>query len=193
MASMTKTYLVTGEGCRRREETFVVPKGVQIIFYQTRPRPLRLSAVQTPIDELKIAVKLLPARAASPGETIQSAFCWERGRDMPPSGVFRRGTGAQVMDLSDTSAVRPVALGHVVRELAARREGRSTVIHWLVHAADAAPARHHWQLQHPPRLFNGDAGESGHAPLDELAGMQVSEIPWSEEMDDAAPPGWVTV
>ena len=193
MGSMTKTYLVTGEGCRRREETFVVPKGVQIIFYQTRPRPLRLSVVRTPIDELKIALKFLSARAAGPGDTIQSAFCWERGAGTPPSGVFRRGTGAQVMALADTSAVRPVALGHVVRELAALRAERSTVIHWLVHAADAAPARHHWQLQHPPRLFNGDADESGHAPLDELAGVQVSEIPWSDEMDDTAPPGWVSV
>jgi hypothetical protein len=193
MGQMTKTYLVTGAGCRRREETLVVPEGVQIIFYQMRPRPPRVTGVRTPLDELMVATRLLSARATGPGETIQSAFCWERSAEAPPSGVHRRGTGALVMDLSDTSMRRPVSLGHIVRELAAHRQGRPTVIHWLVQPADAAPARPDWQLQRPPRLFQGDGSESGHTPLDELAGMQVSEIPWSEEMDEAAPPGWVTV
>ena len=60
---------------------------------------------------------------------------------VPPSGVHRRSTGAQVMDLSNTSALRPVALGRIVRELALHRAGRPTVIHWLVEPAEAGPVR----------------------------------------------------
>lgn len=199
MAAMTKTYLVTGVGCRRREETFVVPEGVQIIFYRTRSGLPRISRVQTPIDELTVAVKLLSAKAAGPGETVAAAFCWERSIELPPSGVYRRGTGAQVMELSNTSPRRPVALSHIVRELAMHREGRPTVIHWLVEPADAQPLRQNWQLQRPPRLFHGDSNESGHAPLDDLASMQASdtarsdEVEEVEEVEEAVPPGWVTV
>ena len=193
MAAMTKSYLVTGVGCRRREETFVVPEGVQIIFYRTRPRPPRPRTVLTPIDELKVAVKLLSARAAGPGEFVSAAFCWERGGDLPPSGVYRRNTGAQVMVLADTSARQPVALAHIVRELTAQREGRPTIIHWLVEPADPPPGRHGWRLQCPPRLFQGDGDESGHVPLDEWAGLPPSGATRSHEAEQAVPPGWVTI
>ena len=189
---MTKTYLVTGVGCRRREESLVVPEGVQIIFYQTRARTPRLAGVRTPVDELMVATKLLTARAAGPGETIPAGFCWERDAESPPSGVFRRGTGAQVMDLSNTGPRQPVALDHIVRQLAMHRDGKPTVLHWLVEPADPAPARQGWQLQHPPRLFKGDADESGHTPLDDLAQVQVWETAGTDA-DDAVPPGWVTV
>ncbi len=193
MPAMTKSYLVTGVGCRRREETFVVPEGVQIIFYQTRPNAPRLAGVRTPIDELAIALKLLPARAAGPGDAVQAAFCWRRSIERPLSGVFRRSTGAPVMELSNTSPRRPVALDHIVRELAAQREGRATVIHWLVEAADPAPGRPHWQLQHPPRLFQGDGNESAHAPFDELPSMRGPGRGRPEEAEEAVPPGWVTI
>ncbi len=193
MPAMTKSYLVTGVGCRRREEMFVVPEGVQIIFYQMRSPPPRISGVRTPLDEWRVAVKLLSAKAAGPGESVPAAFCWERGAAVPPSGVHRRSTGAQVMDLSNTSALRPVALGHIVRELALHRAGRPTVIHWLVEPAEAGPVRQNWRLQRPPRLFNGDGEESGHAPLADPAGMHAGDRGRSEGMDEAVPPGWVTV
>ena len=190
---MTKSYLVTGVGCRRREETFVVPEGVQIIFYRTRPRPPRLSGVRTPLDELAVAVKLLSAKAAGPGESVPAAFCWERGIEEPPSGVHRRSTGARVMELSDTSALRPVALAHIVRQLAMHRQGRSTVIHWLVEPADVEPAPQHWQLQRPRRLFHGDGQESGPAPLADPPGMRAAGLARYEEREEAVPPGWVTI
>jgi len=193
MEEMTKTYLVTGAGCRRREETLVVPEGVQIIFYQARPRPRGLSVVRTPNDELMIATKLLTARAAGPGETIPSAFCWERDGKFPPSGVHRRSTGLRVMDLSDTSARQPVSLEHIVRQLALHRDGRPTIVHWLVESAEPHPVRKLWQLQHPRRLFKGDGDESGHAPLDDLSGLEVSELPSWGELDEEVPAGWVTV
>ncbi len=188
MAAMTKSYLVTGVGCRRREEMFVVPEGVQIIFYQTRSPAPRISGVRTPLDEWRVAVKLLSARAAGPGESVPAAFCWERSAAFPPSGVHRRSTGAQVMDLSDTSALKPVALGHIVRELTLHRAGRPTVIHWLVEPAEPGPVRQNWRLQRPPRLFNGDGQESGHAPFADAA-----DLGRSEGSDETVPPGWVTV
>ena len=190
---MTKSYIVTGVGCKRREESFVVPEGVQIIFYRTRARPPRIAAVQTPLDELMIAVKLLSAKAAGPGETVSAAYCWERDVESPPSGVYRRSTGAQVMELSNTSARQPVALGHIARELAMHREGRPTIIHWLVEPADADPARQEWRLQHPPRLVHGDGNESAHAPFDELARMLASDAARQDEAEQAVPPGWVTI
>ena len=190
---MTKTYLVTGVGCRRREEPFVVPEGVQIIFYRTRPSAPRIAGVRTPLDELKAAVKLLSATAAGPGESVAAGFCWARSGEVPPSGVYRHSTGAQVMELSDTSALAPVALSHIVRELARHRGGRPTIFHWLVQPADAAPVRRNWQLQHPPRLFNGDSAESGHAPLADLAMMDASNDAWPQEAEEGVPPGWVTV
>ena len=190
---MTKSYVVTGMGCRRREEPFVVPEGVQIIFYRVRPGPPRLSAVRTPLDELMVAAKLFSATAASPGEFVPAAFCWARSAEIPPSGVYRRSTGAQVMDLSNTSAYEPVALSHVVRELAMNREGRPTIIHWLVQPADAAPVRRSWRLQQPPRLFNGDSEESGHAPFDDVASLRAWDLARSGESDEVVPPGWVTV
>jgi hypothetical protein len=189
MASMTKTYLVTGVGCRRREETLVVPEGVQIVFYRMRSSPVRTPGVRTPRDELMIAARLLPARAAGPGECVQAAFCWQRGVEVPPSGVHRHSTGARVMDLFDTSPRRPVALDYIVRELTANRQGRTTVIHWLVEPGEPAPVRQHWRLQRPPRLHNGDAAESGHAPLAELAGPAGRR----DEPEERVPPGWVTV
>ena len=185
MAAMTKSYLVTGVGCRRRGETLIVPEGVQIIFYRVRPRPPQISGVRTPLDELMVAVKLLSATAAGPGESVPAGFCWERATGFRPSGVFRRSTGARVMDLSNTSARRPVPLDHIVRELATDRKGRATVIHWLVEPGDPEPVRTHWQVQRPPRLFAGDGQESGHAPLAELAE--------SDEAAENVPPGWVTV
>ena len=189
MAGMTKTYLVTGVGCKRREETFVVPEGVQIIFYQSRARSPRLPGVRTPLDELMVALKLLPARAAGPGDCVTAAFCWQRGVDVPPSGVYRRGTGARVMELFDTSPRRPVALDYIARELSSNRGGRPTVIHWLVEPGEAEPVRKNWRLQRPPRLQAGDGQESGQVPLDALAAH-----PWGTAwQDEAAPPGWVTV
>ncbi len=193
MRAMTKTYLVTGVGCRRREEPFVVPEGVQIIFYRTRPGTSLLPGVRTALDELRAAIKLLSATAAGPGESVAAGFCWARRGEMPPSGVFRHSTGARVMELSDTSALAPVALSHIVRELARHRGGRPTIFHWLVQPADPAPVRRNWQLQHPPRLFNGDGAESGHAPLADLAMMDASNDAWPEEAEEAVPPGWVTI
>lgn len=193
MGSMTKTYLVTGVGCRRREEPFVVPEGVQIVFYRMRPSPPRISGVRTPLDELMVAVKLLSATAAGPGDSVAAGFCWARGAEVPPSGVYRHSTGAQVMALSDTNAHEPVALSHIVRELAMHRGGRPTILHWLVQPADPAPVRRSWKLQHPPRLFNGDSEESGHAPLSDLANLHVLGDARSEEAEEAVPPGWVTM
>ena len=190
---MTKTYLVTGVGCRRREEPLVVPEGVQIIFYRTRPSPPRISGVRTPLDELKVAVKLLSAKAAGPGESVPAGFCWTRSVDVPPSGVYRHSTGARVMELAETSAHRPVALSHIVRELALNRGGRPTIIHWLVQPADPAPVRRSWQLQCPPRLFSGDSEESGHAPLGDLPNAQAWDGPRSDEAEQAVPAGWVTI
>ena len=193
MRAMTKTYLVTGVGCRRREEPFVVPEGVQIIFYRMRPSPPRISGVRTPLDELKVAVKLLSAKAAGPGESVPAGFCWARGAEVPPSGVFRHSTGARVMELSDTSALQPVALSHIVRELTMNRGGRPTIIHWLVQPADPAPVRRSWQLQRPPRLFNCDSEESGPAPLADLANVHAWDDARSDEAEEAVPPGWVTI
>jgi hypothetical protein len=179
MAAMTKTYLVTGVGCRRREETFVVPEGVQIIFYRTRPRPPRIAVVRSPADELAVALKLLPAKAAGPGDFVSAAYCWQRSPGGPPSGVYRRSGGARMLELSNTSPRRPVSLSHIVRELTGDRGGRPTVFHWLVDPADPAPGRPHWQLQHPSLVMPGDGDESAHVPLDEAV--------------DDVPPGWVTV
>lgn len=193
MPAMTKSYIVTGVGCKRREESFIVPEGVQIIFYRTRPRPPRIATVQTPTDELMVAVKLFTAKAAGPGETVSAAFCWQRSAESLPSGVYRRGTGELVMELSDTSARQPVALGHIARELAMEREGRPTIIHWIVEPAEPAPARQNWQLQHPPRLLPGDGNESAHAPFDEMARLLASDGARPGEAEEAVPPGWVTI
>ncbi len=150
--------------------------------HRVRPRPPQVSGTRTPQEELAAAVKLLSARAVGPGEGVPAAFCWERGAGSPPSGVYRHSTGAQVMELSNTSARQPVALDYIVRELAANRAGRATVIHWLVDPGEPA-CEEDLAVAAPPRLFSGDSQESGHAPLTNL---QVTEL---DALDEAVPPG----
>ena len=190
MRAMTKSYVVSGVGCRQREERFVVPAGVQVIFYRARSRPPEIARPRTILEALMVAGSVLPDSVAGPGESVPAAFCWAHGAEIPRSGVYRRSTGALVMELSNTSAPRPVALAHIVATLTSRRAGRSTVIHWLVQPGAAEPDSSHWQLQCPRRLFSIDGSESRHATL----GDSTIAHTWdTAPSDEAVPPGWVTV
>ena len=190
MRAMTKSYVVSGAGCRQREEPFVVPAGVQLIFYRPRSRAPQIARPRTVLEALMVACSVLPDAVAGPGEWVPAAFCWSHGAEVPPSGVYRRSTGALVMELSNTSASRPVALAHIVDALASQRTGRSTVIHWLVQPGAAEPDSGTWQLQSPPRLFSSDGSESRHATL----GDSTIALAWDEApSEEAVPPGWVTV
>ena len=190
MRAMTKSYVVSGVGCRRREEPFVVPADVQIVFYRERLRPPQISGARTILGELMVAVSVLPDAVAGPGESIAAAFCWTRGTEVPPSGVYRRSTGVLVMDLSNTSALQPVELAHIVGELTNQRAGKLTVIHWLVVPGDVVPVSPNWQLQSPRRLVKSDGSESQHAALADSPSADDWDIAPSEE---AVPPGWVTI
>ena len=165
---MTKTYIVSGRGTKVETALWTVPTSVEIHFYFPCMRKPQLYKTRSVLDELILAVGMFPDRVAVAGERIPAHFVWAHEGDHPPSGVFRRQTGHLAMNLFGSGAHRPVALSHIVDELAGRRTRRATAIHWIVRAEEPSDDARLPDCMFPPRLsssFGGDRAESHHVPL----------------------------
>src|ERR1700758_5210701 len=180
---MTKTYVVSGCGMKFDAALWPVPPGVEIHFYFQCMREPQLYKTRTILDKLMLEVGMFPDRVATAGDMIPSHFVWAHGGETPSSGVFRRQTGNLAMDLSDTDALRPVALSHIVRTLSADRGRSTTAIHWIVREAEDPIDLSALDCQYPPRLRGGVADDgdesremplSGQMPLRESRRMPLS-------------------
>ena len=167
--TMTKSYVVSGQGIRCVDEHYCVPAHVEIHFYRARRQPPRIYKPRTILDKLMVEVGVFPDWIAVSGEFVPIHYCWAGLVERPQSGVFRRSSGDLILDLAGTTASTPVELGHIVDQVAHGRETRLTVLHWLVRTEEvdggmALPRN----VLRPPRLFGGDAcdtQESQQIPL----------------------------
>ena len=165
---MTKSYIVSGQGVRYADDRFTIPPFVEIHFYFTRRTVPQIYRARNMLDKLMVEIGMFPDWVATAGEVIPAYFCCAYPDETPTSGVFRRSTGQLAMDLSGTTVDHPVALGHIVRELATSREQKTTAIHWLVRTEEASGTSIALECQAPPRLSTatgGDNAESVHVPL----------------------------
>ncbi len=165
---MTKTYVVSGCGTKVESALWTVPSSVEVHFYFPCMRKPQFYKTRSILDELILAVGMFPDRVAVAGERIPAHFVWAHPGDHPPSGVFRRQTGHLAMDLLGSTAQRPVALDHIVDEMAGRRTRRATAIHWIVRAEEPLDDGLLPDCMFPPRLSNpyrDDRNESHHIPL----------------------------
>jgi hypothetical protein len=167
---MTKTYVVSGRGMKFDAALWPVPPGVEIHFYFQCMREPQLYKTRTILDKLMLDVGMFPDRVATTGEMIPSHFVWAHAAEQPPSGVFRRQTGNLAMDLSETDALHPVALSHVVKTLAADRSRSTTAIHWIVRPEDGPADLAGLDCLYPARIRSGiyDSDESAQVPLAEM-------------------------
>ena len=157
---MTKSYVVSGLGMRFGEERCRVPDHVEIHFYLPRREAPRIFRPRNILEELMVEVGVFPYWISGPGELMPLHLCWAHPEGGPRSGVFRRATGDLVIDLAGTSAERPVALSHIVDQIAHRREAKSTVLHWLAPTTEAAGASTGLKLRWPMRRPQGAVPEA---------------------------------
>ena len=165
---MTKSYIVSGQGVRYSDDRFTVPPNVEIHFYFTRRTAPQIYKARTTLDKLMVEIGMFPDYVATAGQVIPAHFCWPYATETPTSGVFRRSTGQLALDLAGASALRPVALGHIVRELASQREQKLTAIHWLARTEEMAGTSIELECSAPARLPSGGGGENAesmHVPL----------------------------
>jgi hypothetical protein len=165
---MTKTYVVSGRGTKVESALWTVPANVEVHFYFPCMRKPQFYKTRSVLDELILAVGMFPDRVAVAGDRIPAHFVWAHAGDHPPSGVFRRQSGHLAIDLQGSTAQRPVALDHIVDELAGRRTRRATALHWIVRDQETPADAPLPDCMFPPRLRSAsadDVNESHHVPL----------------------------
>ena len=153
---MTKSYIVSGQGVRYADDRFTIPPFVEIHFYFTRRTVPQIYRARNMLDKLMVEIGMFPDWVATAGEVIPAYFCCAYPDETPTSGVFRRSTGQLAMDLSGTTVDHPVALGHIVRELATSREQKTTAIHWLVRTEEAGGTSVALECQDPDAPVDRD-------------------------------------
>jgi hypothetical protein len=167
---MTKSYVVSGQGTRYRDEALRVPDHVEIHFYFTRLKAPQIYKARTILDRFMVELGMFPDWVATAGEQLPAYFCWNQPDGKVPSGVYRRSTGELAIPLEGTDPEHPVSLAHLIQEVAGsrQREQKTTAIHWLVRCEDVAGSATGLALQYPRRLRGGvvtDNAESAQVPL----------------------------